>query len=33
MRKSGIMARKREFNIMSCERKETKWDKGQKVNW
>jgi hypothetical protein len=28
---SRIKARKREFNIMSAERKEGKWDKGQKL--
>jgi hypothetical protein len=33
MRKSGITAGKREFNIMSSEIKERKWDKGKKVEW
>lgn len=32
-RKSGIMGRNREFNIMSGERKERKWEKRQKVDW
>jgi hypothetical protein len=32
-RKSEIIARKRQFNIISGERKERKWDKGQKEDW